>query len=182
MLTSRRDESRLGGDELFVADLTTGVDELLQGVAVVPLVDIHRSGHGAIPEPERGELPGRQIAPHHEPILRRVGEPAILTSKVVLIGEEEWPQLVRSLGAQQIARDMQALDLGISPVLHPDPVPILRMIMGRDIAGGIDVGIGAAQVASTAIPPSASLRPAASARAMFGAAPTPINTVSAGME
>src|SRR5215211_1571472 len=31
------------------------------------------------------------------------------------------------------------------PVLYTDPVPILRMIMGRHIAGGVDVGIGAAQ-------------------------------------
>ena len=55
---------------------------------------------------------------------------------------------------------MCALLLGIRPVLDPHLMVIFRMIMGRDIAGRIDIRIGAGKGASTAIPPSASLRPA----------------------
>ena len=117
----------------------------MEDVAVIPLVHIQRSRHATVPEPERRELPGCQIPPHHEPVLCGVGEPAILAAEVVLVGEEERPQLVRSFGAQQVARDVQSLILGVGPVLYTHPVPILRMIMGRHIAGGVDVGIGAAQ-------------------------------------
>jgi hypothetical protein len=131
-----------GGDE---TSASAREQKLLQGVAVIPLVHIQRSRHATVPEPERRELPGCQIPPHHEPVLCRVGEPAILAAEVVLVGEEERPQLVRSFGAQQVARDVQSLILGVGPVLYTDPVPIFRMIMGRHIAGGVYVGIGAAQ-------------------------------------
>ena len=60
----------------------------LKGVAVVPLIHIHCSRHGPVPEPECGELPRRQISTHHEPVLRGVGEPAILAAEVVLVGEK----------------------------------------------------------------------------------------------
>ena len=40
---------------------------------------------------------------------------------------------------------MCSLIFGIRPVLDPDPMRIPRMIMGRNVAGGIDVRIGAAQ-------------------------------------
>ena len=36
----------------FVGDMAAGVDELLKGVAVVPLIHIHCSRHGPVPEPE----------------------------------------------------------------------------------------------------------------------------------
>src|SRR4030095_16349624 len=116
-----------GGEELLVCARATVVDELLKGVAVVPLVHVHRSCHGAISEPERGELSGGQISPHDKSIFRRVGEASALTAKVVRVEEEERQQLIRRLGAQQVACDMQSLIFGIGPVLYPDPASILRM-------------------------------------------------------
>jgi hypothetical protein len=46
-----------GCEELLVVDVTAGIDELLEGVSVVPLIHIHRSRHGTISQPKRGELP-----------------------------------------------------------------------------------------------------------------------------
>jgi hypothetical protein len=44
-------------EELLVVDVTAGIDELLEGVSVVPLIHIHRSRDATVPQPERGELP-----------------------------------------------------------------------------------------------------------------------------
>src|SRR4051812_17112122 len=118
MLTLLPDAS--GAEELFVVDLTAGVDKFLEGVAVVPLVDVHGGCGGTLPEPERGELPGRKVPSHHEPVLRRIRQSAILAAEVVLVGEEEGPEHVRLLSAEQIGRDVLPLILGIRPVLDPN--------------------------------------------------------------
>ena len=92
--------ARSRGEELFIADLTTGVDELLEGVAVVPLVDVHRSRHGTILEPEAVNSRDARSPRTTSLSFGWVGEPAILAAEVILVGEEKRPQLIRCFGAQ----------------------------------------------------------------------------------
>src|SRR5215203_4181538 len=89
-----------------------GVDQGLQVVAVVPLVDVHGGDHAAVAQPEGGELARAEIAAHDQLVARWVGETAVFTAQVVLVGEEERAQLVRVVGAEEVSGDMAPLILG----------------------------------------------------------------------
>jgi hypothetical protein len=58
----------------------------LQGVAVVPLIDVHGGGDGTVAKPERRVLPRRQVSPYDEPVFCGIRESAILTPEVLLVG------------------------------------------------------------------------------------------------
>ena len=53
----RSELAQAPADQLVDLHRAAGVHQLLQRVAVVPLVDVHGGGHGAVAEPEGGELP-----------------------------------------------------------------------------------------------------------------------------